>query len=262
MPILHAIILGVIQGLTEILPISSSAHLVIVPWVLKWPYQGLDYDVALHVGTALAILAYFFKDWVDIIKSAFGKSETYQKNILLYIIVATIPAAALGLIFENLAETIFRSPLVIISTLFIFAVILYLADRFGKKEVPLRKISVKTSIFIGFAQALALIPGVSRSGITITAGLYKGLSREAAAKFSFLLATPIIISAGILELSKLSFTDLNLVFWTGVVASAVSGFITINFLLNFVKKSSMNLFVIYRICLAVFMLILFLARQS
>ena len=260
MTVSHAIILGIIQGLTEVLPISSSAHLVIFPWFFKWHYQGLSFDVALHAGTALAFIAYFFKDWMEMISSAFTGNKLFKNNMLWLIIIATVPGAFAGLILEKKAEGVFRSPLLIAAMLFIFAVILWLADHLGKKQKSMEQVDLKTAFVIGFAQAIAVIPGVSRSGVTMTAGLFKGLSREAAAKFSFLLATPIIIAAGVLKLSKLHAADLNVAFWAGVTASAISGFIGIKFLLNFVKRFNLNIFVLYRIVLAVTILVIFFVR--
>jgi len=257
MPVLHAIILGIVQGLTEVLPISSSAHLVIIPWFFKWRYQGLAFDVALHIGTALAFIGYFFPDWIAIIRSAFTKDKAYKNNLFWLIVIGTIPGALVGLIFEKQAESIFRSPLLMAAMLVIFAIILWLADYFGRRQQSIEQIDLKAAIAIGLAQMLALIPGVSRSGITITAGLFKGLSREEAARFSFLLATPIVIAAGVLKLHKLNISDLTFAFWTGVIFSAVSGFIAISFLLNFVKKSSLKFFVFYRIVLAIIILVIF-----
>lgn len=254
MPVLHAIILGVVQGLTEALPISSSAHLVIFPWFFSWHYQGLSFDVALHVGTALAFGIYFFRDWLGIISAAFAKDRSNRSNLLWYIIIATIPAAFAGLLLEEKAETIFRAPAVIMSMLALFAIILLAADYLGKKQRSVAEIDFKTALTIGLAQVFALVPGVSRSGITITAGLLKGLSREAAARFSFLLATPILVAAGALKLPKLQADDLNVSFWMGVIFSAFSGFIAIHFLLKFVRRSSFKIFAYYRIALAVIIL--------
>lgn len=252
MSISHAVVLGIVQGLTEVFPISSSAHLVIIPWIFKWSYQGLSFDVALHIGTALAFIVYFFKDWVEMISS--------RNKFFWFLVIATIPGAFAGLILERKAETIFRSPLLIAIMLLVFAVILWLADYLGKKQRSIEQIDLKTAITIGLAQAIAIIPGVSRSGITMTAGLFKGLSREAAAKFSFLLATPIIIAAGVLKLSKLHTSDLNAAFWLGVISSAISGFIGIRYLLNFVKKSSLKIFVWYRIVVSIIILIMLFVK--
>ena len=260
MTIFHAIILGIVQGLTEVLPISSSAHLVFVPWFFKWDYQGLSFDIALHVGTAFAFIIYFFKDWVNIVSSAFTRDKAAKSNILWFIIIATIPGALAGLVLEKKAETIFRSPLLMAAMLALFALVLWMADHMGKKERSMEKLDLRTALTIGLAQAIAIIPGVSRSGITMTAGLFKGLTREAAARFSFLLATPIIIAAGVLKLSKLCATDLDGAFYAGVIASAVSGFIGIRFLMDFVKRSSLNIFVFYRIAIAVAVLVIFISK--
>jgi undecaprenyl-diphosphatase len=260
MPVLHAMILGIVQGLTEVFPISSSAHLVIIPWLFKWNYQGLSFDVALHVGTALAFVTYFFKDWIGMAGAAFKKVRTPKDNILWYIVIATIPGALAGLVLEKKAETVFRSPLVIAAMLFIFALVLLAADRSGKKEKQIEDIDIKTALIIGLSQAIAIIPGVSRSGITMTAGLFKGLSREASAKFSFLLATPIIVAAGALKLHKLHAADLNAAFVTGVIVSAVSGFLAIKFLLGLVKKTSFDIFVWYRIAATIIIFAVFLKR--
>ncbi|MGA2774997.1 MAG: undecaprenyl-diphosphate phosphatase [Candidatus Omnitrophota bacterium] len=253
MPVSHAVILGIIQGLTEVLPISSSAHLFLFPWFFKWHYQGLSFDVALHVGTALAFMIYFFKDWMSII--------THKKNLFWYIIIATLPAALVGLLLEKKAETVFRSPLLVAMMLAVFGVILWLADNFGKKERPIEEMDFRTVFTIGLAQTVALIPGVSRSGITITTGLFKGLTRQAAARFSFLLATPIVVAAGALKLSKLHISDLTPAFWSGILFSALSGFAGIYFLLKFVRNSSLKVFVYYRILLAVAILIFYLRLQ-
>ena len=152
MPISHAVILGIVQGLTEALPISSSAHLVIVPWLFKWHYQGISFDVALHVGTAFAFGIYFFNDWIKIIKSAFTKERSGADNLLWYIVIGTIPGALAGLALEKKAETVFRSPTVIMVMLLVFAIILWLADHLGKREKTMDKVDLKTSVTIGLAR--------------------------------------------------------------------------------------------------------------
>ena len=242
MPVSHTIILGIIQGLTEVFPISSSAHLFIFPWLFKWQYQGLSFDVALHLGTALAFIIYFFKDW----------GQIFRENKLIWrIIIGTIPAALAGLILEKKAEVFFRLPLLIAAMLIIFAIILFLADKFGRQDKSIEQMGFKDSLWIGFAQAIALIPGVSRSGITMTAGLFKGYSRQAAARFSFLLATPIVIAAGVLKLPKMHISDLTIFFWAGIAFSALSGYIGLYLFFNFIKKASLNIFVYYRIAFAI-----------
>jgi len=262
MPLLHAVILGVVQGLTEVLPISSSAHLVLIPWILGWRYQGVTFDVALHIGTAIAFLVYFFGDWIKIIGAFFKKNKSSRDNLFGYIIVATVPAGIAGLLLEKKADEAFRSPFLILSAMAIFALVLWLADRFGKKNKTIGEIDMITAIKIGCAQILALVPGVSRSGITITAGLMAGYSREAAARFTFLLATPVVFAAGVLKLHKLHGADLTASFWAGVLTSAIVGFFSIKFFLNFVKKSSLNIFVVYRILAAVSLLLFILLRHN
>ena len=168
MPVSHAIILGIIQGLTEVLPISSSAHLVIFPWFFNWQYQGLSFDVALHFGTALAFIVYFFNDWVEMIKG--------RNSLFWCIVIGTIPGTFAGLLIEYRAETIFRSPLVIMAMLALFAIILMAADHLGKKERSMGQMNIRSAFAIGLAQAIAIIPGVSRSGITMTLELVHLLS--------------------------------------------------------------------------------------
>ena len=262
MPITHAVILGIIQGLTEVLPISSSAHLVIIPWFLGWHYQGVAFDVALHMGTALAFILYFLNDWLKMLAGAFKPDKKSNGKLFWYIVAATFPAAAAGLLLEKKADEVFRSPWIILTMLAVFAIILWQADHMGKKNKSFEKINLASAIRIGCAQILALVPGVSRTGITITAGLFEGYSREAAARFSFFLATPIVLAAGLLKLHKLHAGDLTGAFWAGIISSAVCGFFSIKFFLNFVKRSSLNFFIFYRLIFAAVIIIALLARQS
>jgi len=260
MTVWHAAILGIVQGLSEILPVSSSAHLFILPWFFRWPYQGLTFDVALHLGTALAFGMYFFKDWLDIIGSAFTKDTKRKGDLFWYLAIGTVPAAIAGLLLEKKAETVFRSPLLIAGMLVLFALILWVADRFAKQQKDLSALNIKSALAIGLAQALAIIPGVSRSGITITAGLFAGFKRESSARISFLLSTPVICAAALLKLPKLHAADLNMAFWLGVICSGLSGYAAIAFLLNFVKKSNFNVFVAYRFILAAGIVAVYLWR--
>ncbi len=251
MTIIQSIVLGAVQGLTEVLPISSSAHLVLVPWICGWEYQGLSFDVALHLGTALAFCVYFFNDWVELIRGALIRDHAGKKNrFFWYIVLGTVPAGLAGLVFEKKAETVFRSPGLIAAMLFVFAIILWLADHLGKKQKPIDQMDLKTAVVVGLAQAVAIVPGVSRSGITISAGLCRGFSREAAARFSFLLATPIVVAAGALKMTELHAADLNPVFWAGVISSALSGLVGIRLLLGLVRRFSLDVFVAYRVALA------------
>ncbi len=254
---LHALVLGAIQGLTEILPISSSAHLILVPWLFHWPESGLTFDVALHLGTLIALCLYFRRDILELALNLAGGvrrgSFADQANRLpLYILAGTIPAAVAGKLYEKPIEEILRrSPVAIAVLLVVFGLILALADRVGRKRLEMGGVTLGSALIIGVAQCLALVPGVSRSGITITAALFLGFRRETAARFSFLLSLPIVAGAAILKLGELvrhgiprEELDLLLI---GVAASAIFGYVSIAFLLKLVQKHSLSPFVWYRL---------------
>ena len=260
---LQAIVLGIIQGLAEFLPISSSAHLIIVPWLLQWKEHTLVFDVALHMGTLLALGVYFFKDYINLINSGITKPASENGKIFWCIVIATIPAAIFGLAFEHFIETKLRGQICIIAILiFLFGLIIYFADKFSKKEKEITKIKILDAIIIGVSQAFALFPGVSRSGITMTTGLFLGYKRDQAAKFSFLLSGPVILGAGVLSFIKNIHTiksELSF-FVIGMLTAAVVGFMAIHFLLNYLKTKSFLPFVIYRILLAIFIFAVFFIR--
>jgi undecaprenyl-diphosphatase len=259
MPLMHAIVLGILQGLTEFLPISSSAHLIIVPWILGWDDGGLTFDVALHVGTLAAVVIYFFKDWVQIIAQGFGFQAGHDpalsknRGLLWLLALGTIPGAIAGVLFEKQAEHAFRSPYVIATTAIVFGLILWLADALGRKQKDMAHVSGLDAITIGAAQAFAIIPGVSRSGSTITAGLARNLDRTTAARFSFLLSTPIIAGAAAKKFYDVykhggGFPhDMQTAVIAGIIASAITGGLTIAFFLNFLRTRSLAAFVWYRI---------------
>ncbi|OAT81656.1 undecaprenyl-diphosphatase UppP [Desulfotomaculum copahuensis] len=249
MTVFDAIILGIVQGVGEFLPISSSAHLVLVPWLMGWRYEGLTFDVALHMGTLLAVVVYFWQDWLLLLHDGLLWRRTTEGRLFWYLVVATIPGAAFGFLFEKQAETIFRDPLVIGAMLMAMGVFLYLADTRASAYKNLHEVGLGDGIWIGISQALAIIPGVSRSGITMAAGRLTGMKRETAARFSFLMSTPIILGAGLLQLRHLTPADLNAPFYTGVAVSAVVGFISIKFLLQYLNRHSFGLFVWYRLIL-------------
>ncbi|MBI5025597.1 MAG: undecaprenyl-diphosphate phosphatase [Nitrospirae bacterium] len=243
----EAIILGILQGLTEFIPVSSSAHLILMPWFFGWDGQvnTLAFSVALHFGTLLALVSYFWKDWIDLLKTIRMKG-----GFVWHIFIATIPAALAGVIFHDKFEEI-RSPVLIVFTLSVVAAAMFLVER-TKKDKPFEKIGRKDAVIIGIAQALALIPGVSRSGITIVAGLMCGFQREASARFSFLLATPIVAGASIFEARKLVSAggfDYN-IFIAGIIASAIAGHLAIKYLLAFLRNHSLRPFAYYRFILA------------
>lgn len=245
MTVLQALILGIVQGLGEFLPISSSAHLILIPRLFGWKDPGLTYDVALHMGTLLAVVLYFWRDWRRLIKAALNRRATEDKRLFWYLVVATIPGGLFGLAFEKKAETVFRSPLLIGSMMIVMGILLYLAD----KKRQLRKVDTMTmadAIWIGLSQALAIIPGVSRSGSTMTTARFLNLTREDAARFSFLMSTPIILGAGLLKLRHLTMASINLPFSVGVLSSFVVGIMSISFLLRYLKSSNFGLFVGYR----------------
>ena len=201
MPILHAIVLGIIQGVTEFLPISSSAHLIIIPWIFGWDDGGLTFDVALHAGTLVAVLLFFFRDWIQILAQGIGLNIGYDpalsknRGLLWLLVLGTIPGAIAGFLFEKQAEAAFRSPFIIGTAAIVMGLLLWLADYVGRKQKDISHVSAVDSLIIGVSQGLAIIPGVSRSGITISAGLFRNLDRASAARFSFLLSTPIIAGA-------------------------------------------------------------------
>ena len=267
MDLLQSIILGAIQGITEFFPVSSTAHLVLFPWFFSWTDNGLPFNVALHVGSLIAIIYYFWRDWILIIKeflqSLFSWSFEGRPHgkTGLYLIIATIPGALAGVLFEQYAAGILRHPLSVAFSLSFFGVLLYFSDRTSKKTRTVGEMNMLDCIIIGLSQAFAIIPGVSRSGITITGAMFRNLNREEAAKFSFLLGAPLIAGAGVFEARHLEYSAvMSLPFIAGVLASAVFAFLAIKFLLRFVRKSSYTVFVIYRLGLAVLIAFLYLTR--
>lgn len=253
---LHAIYLALLQGLTEFLPISSSAHLILLPRLLGWTDQGLAFDVAVHVGTLVAVLAYFRVEVLQLLSAWLRSLATRQADadarLAWFVILGTIPAAVLGLLLHNVVETWLRSPLVIAAATIGFGVLLGVADWRGRQRRDEHALRVGDVIFIGLAQALALVPGTSRSGITMTAGLALGMTRSAAARFSFLLSIPLIMMAGGYETLKLV-EQAEPVAWQAIVVgaavSAVSAWLCIHFFLKLIERIGMMPFVIYRLLL-------------
>jgi undecaprenyl-diphosphatase len=271
-PLLHAIILGIIQGLTEFLPVSSSAHLALIPWLLGWNDQGLSFDIALHVGTVLAVIVYFFRDWIQVIAEGFGISigsdPAIRRNpkLLWLLVLGSIPAGIAGLLVKDLAENVWRNNQYLIgSMLILVGLFMWWADRQGSRRKDLGNVSATDSLSIGAAQALALVPGVSRSGITICAGLLRNLDRETAARFSFLLATPAIAGAAAKDAWDLMRHgggmagiphDLRMALLVGVIVSAITGALTIQFFLNFLRRRSLSFFVWYRVIFGIIVIAL------
>lgn len=261
---IQSIILGIIQGLTEFLPISSTAHLILAPWLLGWEDPGLAFDVVLHLGTLTGVIAFFYKDFYRMFcgmmlnRNRKVRDLAVEGRIGWYIIIGTVPAGIAGLMLKDRIETSFRDPSLIAAALILFALLLWWSEVSGKKKRRLSHMNIVDAIVIGCAQALALIPGVSRSGITITAGLFRDIERETAARFAFLLSTPIILAGGLL--SSLDVYRIGLpaeMIWPflgGFIASAVSGFLAIKYLLIFLNRQKINVFVYYRILLGIFIL--------
>jgi undecaprenyl-diphosphatase len=259
MTVFQAVVLGLVQGLAEFLPISSSAHLVLVPWVFRWPDPGLSFDVALHVGTLVAVLWYFRNEWVRLTQSAFAllrtrRVDTEEKRRFLHIVVATIPAAIGGLLLEDYAESTFRSPTLIAITLMVMGVVLWAADRYAPRDRPLGSMTLRDAVLIGLAQVFALVPGVSRSGSTMTAGRALRLDRQAAAMFSFLMSMPITAAAAVLKVPALLRSDDLTMLVVGIIASAVSGWLAIAVLLRYLSKHSFGVFALYRLALGALIL--------
>lgn len=256
MTYLHAAALGLIQGLGEFLPISSSAHLIAIPRLLGWPDQGLSFDVALHWGTLLALALYFWKDWARMIAAGLRSEDSADRRLLLLIVAATVPAGIAGLLFNDYVETNLRDPRLIAVVLMAFGALLGFADWKGRKIIEMQDLGWSSALWIGFAQALALFPGVSRSGVTITAGLLLGFKREDSARFSFLLSVPIVLGAGVLKLRHLDFAALGGPFWVSVAVAALSGAAAIGLLLGWVRKRNLAPFVLYRLAFGLGLLLL------
>jgi len=258
---LQAILLGLLQGVGEFLPISSSAHLALAPYVMGTAYQGLAYDVMLHLGTLLAIIIYFARDWAGIIKAGLTRPKEADGRLLWLLIAGTVPAAVIGLLLENLAETAFRNPIWIAVNLVVFSGLIYAADRKPAQNLDSGGLTLRHILLIGLAQCIALMPGASRSGMTIMAALFLGYTRYDAARLSFLLATPVIFGAGLLELRHLGAFDLNAAFAAGLAASFFAGLASIKFLLTYLKSRNLTPFLIYRVLLGLFIFWLAFSRS-
>ncbi len=275
MSVLQAIILGIIQGITELLPISSSAHLNVIPWILNWTndqafnemFEGA-FDVALHAGTLLAVTLFFAKDWIQLIGAGFNKvvkkEDTVEGKMFWQLVIATIPAGIAALVLDKVSEMIIGNNFklemgLIAAALVIMGMILYIVDKNAKSIVRYEDINMKQSVLVGVSQAIAAaFPGVSRSGITMTVSRILGIDRESAAKFSFLLSTPIIAAAVLADFKEFALT--SPVFWVGVITSFVSGLVVIKFLMDYLKKGSFKIFAGYRVVLGVIIVALLLIR--
>ena len=267
MNIVQAAIFGIIQGLAEMLPISSSAHLVLFPWIFRFPDPGLAFDVALHVGTLVALVGYFWREWLDmavsLVKLARERRVSSQsQKLALLLVIASVPGAIFGVLLGDYAESVFRSPLLVASMLVVMGSVLWYADSRDTGAKKFDDINKSDSLKIGLAQALAIIPGVSRSGATMTMGLLLGIDRSDAAKFSFMMSAPIIAGAALVKVGDIStemVTSVN--FWVAMVAAIISSLFAIGFLLRFVRKHHFNVFVYYRFALAALVLVIYFGRK-
>jgi undecaprenyl-diphosphatase len=254
---LQVVVLAIVQGLSEFLPISSSGHLVLVPGVFGWADQGMAFDIALHFGSLAAVLIYFRNDIVSLLQGTTqvlsGKASSFEARLALAIGIGTIPAAIAGLLLAGWIGDNLRNPSVIVITLSGYAIMMILADRFGKKDRVLTSIGIKDAVMIGLAQALALVPGTSRSGVTITAAMALGYERTEAARFSFLLAVPVILLATAYELTIMMNSDISVAwgqFGLGALVSALVAYLSIEFFMRFVSRVGLLPFAIYRLILA------------
>lgn len=260
---LHIVILAILQGLTEFLPISSSAHLVLLPSLLNWPEHSLVFDVAVHFGSLLAVVYYFRHEvwrmlcaWIG----SLGGGQADQDSLLAWwVIIGTLPAVAIGFTFQHSIESVLRAPWIIAAASIFFGLLLWLADRGTIRPRDEYSLTLKDVLIIGCSQVLALIPGTSRSGITITMGLFLGLSRKASARFSFLLAMPVIFASGVLQSVRM-FTEVSPIGWgelaLGIVLSAISAGLCIHYFLRLVERIGMLPFVLYRLLLGGLILLL------
>ncbi len=272
MPILQVVVLAVIQGLTEFLPISSTAHLYLTSWLLGWQTESLDFDIMLHLGTLVSVVIYFFRDWLQIIAHGFGmhvgKDDELRANpgLLWLLALGSIPIGIFGALFNKKAETDWRTPVVMGVMLIVVGILIWLAERAGRRQRELETVNLVDAMFIGLAQVLAIVPGCSRSGITISAGLFRGLTRETAARFSFLLSTPAIAAAAAKAVYDYHKHEgglhalLTTPFLVGVIVSAITGCIVIAGFLHYLRQSSLKPFVYYRIVFGIIVLALAFLR--
>lgn len=273
---IQALVMGLVQGLTEFLPISSSGHLILVPWLFGWKDQFIDsvaFTVVLHMGTLLALLAYFWRDWLTLVPAGLAsiRDRSFRgdddRRMAWLLAVATIPAILVGPLFDSAVEAAVRKPAEVAVMLCVGAAILWLAERWGSKAREMGSLTFVNAVGIGVAQTIALVPGISRSGISISAGLFLGLKREAAARFSFLLATPVVAGAGVWEARKLLTHEAGVnpsaeLIVIGFVAAAISGLLAIHFMLEFLKRQPVTVFVVYRVAAAALVFVVLLSPHG
>lgn len=261
MSIIQALILGIVQGLTELLPISSSGHLFIIPWFFNWNNIPDYFDVALHAGTLLAIALFFFKDWLNLLSGAYKQVVKKEKNnegkMFFFLVWATIPSALIGFILDKYFEDLLTKPLIVAIALIAMGILLYIFDKKFDSKVKYENMTFKETFLIGISQVLAFIPGVSRSGITMTAARAMNVERESAARYSFMLSAPIVLGATIYKFKDFVF---NIPFVIGVISSFLVGILVIKFLLNYLKKGNFKYFAFYRVVLGITIILVYFLR--
>ena len=259
---IQSLILGIVQGLTELLPISSSAHLNLIPWIFNWSGLSDSFDVALHFGTLLAIGLFFFKDWLELIRGGYNlvvkKEKSTEGRMFWYIVIATIPGGIIGFLLDHFLEDKLKHPLIIATALIVMGIVLYFADKKCKSRIKYEKMGLKETFLIGLSQALAFIPGVSRSGITMTTARLLEVDRKSAAKYSFMLSAPIVLGATIFKFSSFTF---NLEFFIGVISSFLVGIFVIKFLMEYLKKGSFKYFAIYRVIIGILIFAIYFMKR-
>jgi undecaprenyl-diphosphatase len=273
---IQALIMGLVQGLTEFIPVSSSGHLILVPWAMGWkdPFiNSLAFSVMLHMGTLVALILYFWRDWLTLIPAGLASirdqslRDEPDRKMAWLLVVATIPAVLVGPLLTDTIESWVREPARVAAMLCVGAAILWLADRWGSKVRDMDSMTFGGALVIGVAQVLALVPGISRSGVSIAAGLFEGLTREAAARFSFLMATPVVAGAGLWEARKLLTGEAGVqpetrLILIGFLAAATSGVFAIHFMLEFLKRQSVTVFVVYRVIAASVVFVILLSPHG
>ena len=269
MPVWEAVIYGVVQGLAEFLPVSSSGHLALLPWLFGWEDPGLSFDVALHWGTLTAVLLIFWKDWIRLISAGlFGRGTAVDRRLFWGLVISAIPGAVVGKLLDKWAEENLRSPLLIAGTMATLGIILWAADHVGRKEHTLDAMTLPRAFSLGVAQAAALVPGVSRSGATISVGLFEDFTRDDIARFSFLMSTPIIFGAGLVKLPKMvhemragegAVTPAALA--AGFLAAAIVGAVVIRWMLDYLRRHTYAVFAWYRLAVAALVVVLWLSGK-
>ena len=260
MNIIQAIVYGIVQGIAEFLPISSTAHLKLVPWLFGWSQPDTAFDVALHLGTASAVILFFIKDWLRLIRAGLTEPKSTDGKLFWFIVIATIPGGLAGVFFDKYMDYM-SNPALIGVMLIVMGIVLYLADKKGRNETEIKEIGLKRSIIVGLSQIFAIIPGVSRSGITMTTGRVLGLTREAITRFTFLMSAPIILLDGLYHAKSIMHEHIDkLAFIVAILTAAIVGALSIKFLLGYIKKKGFGIFAVYRLVFGAFAIVIYFVR--